>query len=240
MKDTHGHIDAEDAGRSSSSPSTAQPPLARVLLTGFEPFGGADVNPSWEAVSLAAAQPPPGLQAEAVLLPCVFGDSIAALRAAVRRTQPDLVLCVGQAGGRPDITIERIAVNLDDASIPDNAGRRPVDEPVVADGPTAYFGTLPLKACVAAIREAGLPASVSQTAGTFVCNHLFYGLMHLIATELPSLRGGFVHIPFDPAQVTSTSAPSLPASCSAEALRVIMTTAVACTTDLRLSEGAVC
>ena len=212
----------------------------RILLTGFEPFGGATVNPSWEAAALAAAEPPPGVRAEAVLLPCVFGDSIAALRAAVLRTSPDVVLCVGQAGGRPDVTMERIAVNLDDASIPDNSGRRPVDEPVVADGPAAYFSGLPIKACVAAVRAAGLPASVSQTAGTFVCNHLFYGLMHLIAAELPSLRGGFVHIPFAPAQVTDQSKPSLPVSCSAEALRVIMTTAAAVTTDARVSEGAVC
>ena len=214
--------------------------MARVLLTGFEPFGGATVNPSWTAVRLAAAEPPAGVQVEAALLPCVFGDSIAALRAAVRRTAPDLVLCVGQAGGRPNITLERTAVNLDDASIADNAGRQPVDQPVVPGGPAAYFGTLPLKACVAAVREAGLPASVSQTAGTFVCNHVFYGLMHLLATELPSLRGGFVHIPFDPAQVTAQSAPSLPAVCSAEALRVIMTTALARTADLAVSEGAVC
>ena len=214
--------------------------MAGVLLTGFEPFGGADVNPSWTAALLAAAEPPAGVRAEAVLLPCVFGDAITALRAAVRRTAPDLVLCVGQAGGRPDITLERIAVNLDDAGIPDNAGRQPIDEPVVPGGPAAYFSTLPLKACVAAVREAGLPASVSQTAGTFVCNHVFYGLMHLAATELPSLRGGFVHIPFSPAQVTDQSKPSLPESCSAEALRVIMATALARTDDLRAAEGAIC
>jgi len=214
--------------------------VAGVLLTGFEPFGGASVNPSWTAALLAATEPPAGVRAEAVLLPCVFGDAITALRAAVRRTAPDLVLCVGQAGGRPDITLERIAVNLDDASIPDNAGRQPVDEPVVPGGPAAYFSTLPLKACVAAVREAGLPASVSQTAGTFVCNHVFYGLMHLAATELPSLRGGFVHIPFSPAQVADQSRPSLPESCSAEALRVIMATALTRTDDLRAAEGAVC
>ena len=214
--------------------------MARVLLTGFEPFGGAAVNPSWTAASLAAAEPPRGVRAEAVVLPCVFGDSLTALRAAVLRTAPDLVLCVGQAGGRPDVTVERIAVNLDDASIADNAGRRPVDEPVVPGGPAAYFGGLPVKACVAAVRAAGLPASVSQTAGTFVCNHVFYGLMHLIATELPDLRGGFVHIPFDPAQVTDQSKPSLPAHCSAEALRVIMTTALTRTGDARISGGAVC
>lgn len=214
--------------------------MASVLLTGFEPFGGAAVNPSWTAVSLAAAEPPAGVRVEAVLLPCVFGESLAALRAAVRRTEPDVVLCVGQAGGRPDITLERIAVNLDDASIPDNAGNQPIDTPVVPGGPAAYFGALPLKACVAAVREAGLPASVSQTAGTFVCNHVFYGLMHLAATELPALRGGFVHIPFSPAQVADRSQPSLPESCSAEALRVIMTTALARDTDLRTAEGALC
>jgi pyroglutamyl-peptidase len=213
--------------------------MARVLLTGFEPFGGESVNPSWEAVSLAAAQPPPAVEAVAVRLPCVFGEALDELRAAVRRTEPDLVLCVGQAGGRPDVTLERVAINVDDASIPDNAGRQPVDRPVVDGGPAAYFSSLPVKACVAAVREAGIPASVSQTAGTFVCNHVFYGLMHLIATGLPAVRGGFVHLPYAPEQVVARAAPSLPVGSSAEALRIVAATAAARTVDLRLGAGAV-
>ncbi|WP_449475162.1 pyroglutamyl-peptidase I [Streptomyces abikoensis] len=212
--------------------------MPRVLLTGFEPFGGEEVNPSWEAVRAAAARPPEGLVLSTARLPCVFGDALDALREAVERTAPDLVLCVGQAGGRPGVTVERIAVNIDDARIPDNAGARPVDEPVVPGGPAAYFSTLPVKACVAAVREAGLPASVSQTAGTFVCNHVFYGLMHLAAIERPGMRGGFVHVPYAPAQVTDRALPSLPVPAAAEALCVIAVTAAGRTTDIRAEGGA--
>ncbi|KOT59399.1 MULTISPECIES: pyroglutamyl-peptidase I [Streptomyces] len=210
----------------------------RVLLTGFEPFDGERTNPSWEAVRDAAATPPDGLETTAVELPCVFGRSRTALREAVAAHDPDLVLCVGQAGGRPDLTVERIAVNIDDARIPDVSGAQPIDEPVVPGGPAAYFAALPVKACVAAVREAGLPASVSNTAGTFVCNHVFYDLMHLIATERPALRGGFVHVPYAPGQVTGRSLPSLPVSAVAEGLRVIAATAARTNTDIKVVGGA--
>ncbi|MBI0383153.1 pyroglutamyl-peptidase I, partial [Streptomyces albiflaviniger] len=140
--------------------------MTRVLLTGFEPFAGSAVNPSWQAVSLVATDPPPGTEVTAVQLACVFGTALDELAAAVAEADPDLVLCVGQAGGRPGVTVERVAINVDDARIPDNAGRRPIDEPVVEGGPAAYFASLPVKACVAAVREAGIPAAVSQTAGT--------------------------------------------------------------------------
>jgi pyroglutamyl-peptidase len=213
--------------------------LPRILITGFEPFDGATRNPSWDAAQLVAATPPDGLDVVAVQLPCVFGDAIEALRSAVLRHDADLVVCTGQAGGRPDITVERVAVNVDDARIPDNAGHVPIDEPIVKDGPVAYFSTVPVKACVAAVREAGLPASVSQTAGTFVCNHVFYGLMHLIATERPQTRGGFIHVPFLPEQVTDGQQPSLPAATIAEALRVITATAATVHTDIRAVGGAI-
>ncbi|MFT2018464.1 pyroglutamyl-peptidase I [Streptomyces sp. 796.1] len=212
--------------------------MQRVLLTGFEPFGGETVNPSWSAVRQAAAQPLPGVEWSTVELPCVFGAAIDALRTAIAATEPDVVLCVGQAGGRPDVTVERLAVNVDDARIPDNAGGQPIDEPVVPGGPAAYFAALPIKACVAAARTAGAPASVSQTAGTFVCNHVFYGLMHLIATERPALRGGFVHVPFAPEQVPDGSAPALAVADSAVALRAIAATAAAGTPELRAVGGA--
>ncbi|MEU2872480.1 pyroglutamyl-peptidase I [Streptomyces olivoreticuli] len=212
--------------------------MTRVLLTGFEPFDGETVNPSWQAVRAAAERPPEGIEPAVAQLPCVFGAALDALRAAVTATGPDIVLCVGQAGGRPDVTVERVAVNLDDARIPDNAGARPLDEPVVPGGPAAYFATLPVKACVAAVREAGLPASLSHTAGTFVCNHVFYGLMHLAATERPGLRGGFVHVPYAPEQVTDRALPSLPVAAAAEALRVIAITAAGRTADIRAVGGA--
>ncbi|MFC5910309.1 pyroglutamyl-peptidase I [Streptacidiphilus monticola] len=211
----------------------------RVLLTGFEPFGGESVNPSWQAVERVAATPPPGLDVHALLLPCAFDVSLDVLREAVARLGPDLVVCTGQAGGRPDVTPERVAINLDDARIPDNTGFQPVDREVVPGGPAAYFSTLPVKACVAAIRAAGLPASVSHTAGTFVCNHVAYGLAHLLATEYPTVRGGFVHLPYAPEQVTARQQPSLPVAASAEALRVLLSAAAAAATDLPVSEGAI-
>ncbi|MEV8632774.1 pyroglutamyl-peptidase I [Streptosporangium sp. NPDC051023] len=202
-----------------------------VLLTGFEPFDGASVNPSWEAVRLVQG-------VRAVQLPCVFGETLERLRAAVLEHDPAVIVCVGQAGGRPDVTVERVAVNLDDARIPDNAGRQPIDEPVVRGGPAAYFATLPVKACVAAARAASVPASVSQSAGTFVCNHLFYGLMHLIATERPGVRGGFVHVPFTPEQTLGTARPSMPVTMAAAALTAIVTAAVSMGNDLRLVGGS--
>ncbi|MDI5966704.1 pyroglutamyl-peptidase I [Streptantibioticus silvisoli] len=212
--------------------------MTRVLLTGFEPFGGERVNPSWEAVQQVAAAPPDGLTVRIARLSCVFGTALDELRAAVGATAPDLVLCVGQAGGRSGLSVERVAVNVDDAAIADNAGEAPVDRPVVAGGPVAYFAALPVKACVAAARAAGVPASVSQTAGTYLCNHVFYGLMHLIATERPALRGGFVHIPYEPGQVLGRDAPSLPVELAATGLRAVLTAAAGRTGDIALAGGA--
>ena len=212
--------------------------MTKVLVTGFEPFDGAELNPAWEAVCLVGTDQPAGLEIVTARLSCVFGTALEELAAAVRAAGPELVVCVGQAGGRPDLTLERVAVNVDDARIPDNAGRCPVDEPVVAGGPAAYFSTLPIKACAAAVQEAGLPASISQTAGTYVCNHVFYGLMHLIATEFPGLRGGFVHVPFAPEQVVDRAAPSLPVETTAAALRIILGTAAQTAVDLHLAAGA--
>ncbi|MEV7093524.1 pyroglutamyl-peptidase I [Amycolatopsis sp. NPDC051045] len=211
--------------------------MARVLMTGFVPFGGESVNPSWQAVSLLAARRD---EVAAVELPCEFAASLPALRRALEEHRPDLVVCVGQAGGRSEVTPERVAINLIDARIPDNAGAQPVDAPVVPDGPAAYFTTLPVKACVAAIRAAGVPASVSHTAGTYVCNQVFYGLMHLLATEFPDVRGGFVHVPFSPEQVAGPGkpAPSLSVDRMAGALDVLADTASAVTEDLAVSAGA--
>ncbi|MBO1336313.1 pyroglutamyl-peptidase I [Streptomyces sp. VRA16 Mangrove soil] len=212
--------------------------MTRVLLTGFEPFGGASVNPSWEAARLVAAAPPDGLDVAAVRLPCVFGESIAALRSAVADVRPDLVVCLGQAGGRPGVTVERVAINLDDARIPDNAGAQPIDEPVVPGGPAAYFSSLPVKACVAAMRSAGVPAAVSHTAGTFVCNHVAYGLAHLLATELPGVRGGFVHVPWAPEQALDAGAPSVAVDVVARGVAALLGAAAVTEHDLRVTEGA--
>ncbi|MGW9213618.1 pyroglutamyl-peptidase I [Embleya sp. NPDC055664] len=214
--------------------------MTRVLLTGFDTFAGEASNPSWEAVRLVAAEPGAAadLEVTAVRLSCVYGTALDELRSAVERVDPDLVVCVGQAGGRPDVTVERIAINVDDARIPDNAGRQPIDVPIVETGPAAYFAGLPIKACVAAARAAGVPASVSSTAGTFVCNHVFYGLMHLIATERATTRGGFVHVPFASEQVADRAVASLPLPAIADALRAIVTTAAIRTTDITAQGGS--
>ncbi|MGW1285901.1 pyroglutamyl-peptidase I [Streptomyces sp. NPDC002586] len=213
--------------------------MTRVLITGFAPFDGERINPSWQAASLVAAEPPTGLTVTATELPCVFGESLDTLRDAIRETNPDLVLCLGQAGGRPGVTVERVGINVDDARIPDNAGHQPVDEPVVPGGPAAYFSTLPVKACVAAMRTAGVPASVSNTAGTFVCNHVAYGLGHLIATEFPHARGGFVHVPWAPEQITDGTAPALEPTTVAHGLRALLIAAAHTPAghDLKVTEG---
>ncbi|WP_306318797.1 MULTISPECIES: pyroglutamyl-peptidase I [unclassified Streptomyces] len=212
--------------------------MARVLLTGFEPFQGDSLNPSWEAAALVAAAPPDGIDLTALQLPCVFGESMKVLRAAIAEAEPDLVVCLGLAGGRPGVTVERVAVNVDDARIPDNAGAQPIDVPVVPDGPAAYFSTLPVKACVAAMRSAGVPAALSNTAGTFVCNHVAYGLAHLLTTELPHIRGGFVHVPWSPEQVPDGTAPSLPVETVASGIRSMLLAAATTDEDLHVTEGA--
>jgi pyroglutamyl-peptidase len=169
-----------------------------VLLTGFAPFAGASVNESWEAVRLAAPLlRSGGLTVETLELPVEFYRGGDLLVEAVRHHRARLVIAVGLASGREGITPERVAVNVRDARIPDNAGASPVDEPVVADGPVGYFSTLPIKAMVSALAADGIPGAVSQTAGTYVCNDVFYTLQHLLANDasLEGIRGGFVHVP---------------------------------------------
>ncbi|TDM09203.1 MAG: pyroglutamyl-peptidase I [Ideonella sp. MAG2] len=173
---------------------------ATILLTGFEPFAGDELNPSAAIVRHLEGSRIAGHQVHGQVLPCEFGTSLQALWQALDRLQPSLVLCLGQAGGRAEISVERVAINVDDARIADNAGKQPVDEPVVAQGPAAYFSSLPIKAVVAGLRRADIPASVSHTAGTFVCNHVFYGLMHACASR-PGVQAGFVHVPWLPEQV---------------------------------------
>lgn len=180
----------------------------KLLLTAFDPFGGSAINPALEAVKLVGDDVA-GVEIVKLEVPTVFGKSIAAAAAAIARERPDAVLCVGQAGGRPELTVERVAINVDDARIADNEGNQPIDRVIFADGAPAYFATLPIKAMVAKIREAGLPASVSNTAGTYVCNHLMYGVLYTLAKDYPGTRGGFLHVPFVPSQTVERPAPSM-------------------------------
>jgi len=212
--------------------------MKTVLLTGFEPFDGAATNPSWEAVRLLDGWSGGGFKVVARELPCVFGRAAGALLAAVDEVRPDVVIAVGQAGGRPEISIERIAINVDDARIPDNAGQQPVDVPIAADGPAAYFTTLPIKAMAAAIREQGIRAGVSQTAGTFVCNHVFYALMHHLRGR--AVKAGFIHVPFLPEQVVryAEPTPAMTLDDIVAGLRVAVEVALAVDTDVGLAGGA--
>ncbi|EXU73539.1 pyroglutamyl-peptidase I [Erwinia mallotivora] len=213
--------------------------MKTVLITAFEPFGGERINPSWEAVSQLQERLVCGAKVIAKQLPCVFGDALTALYGAIDELQPEMVIAVGQAGGRTDITVERIAINVDDARIPDNAGNQPVDEPIVKGGPAAYFSTLPIKAIVEGIREAGIPASVSQTAGTYVCNHVMYGLLHYLAKHKNKIRGGFIHIPYLPEQAVShPGVASMPAPTVALALEMALSIALTVEEDVRLTGGA--
>jgi pyroglutamyl-peptidase len=212
--------------------------LPRVLLTGFDPFGGETVNPSWEAVRRLDGQIVRRHRIVAVQLPTCFGQSLRTLRAALTRHTPSLVICVGQAGGRSRVSLERVAINIDDARIADNAGKQPVDRAVVRGAPAAYFSTLPIKAQLRALQNAGLPAEISQTAGTFVCNHVFYGLMHALR-DSPRIRGGFVHIPLLPEQaVAHAGAPSLGLDIIVASLALIVDTALATRRDARIAAGA--
>ena len=183
----------------------------------------------------------------AAQLPCVFGDAVVRLQAAIAQWQPVLVICLGLAGGRSEITPERVAINVDDARIPDNAGRQPVDTAVQLHGPVAYFSTLPIKAMVRSLRAEGIPASVSNTAGTFVCNHVFYALMHHLAQgttnegrpQASAARGGFIHVPALPELAARhPGMPSMALATQVRGLQVSIETALSVVDDVREVGGA--
>ncbi|HFR4146552.1 pyroglutamyl-peptidase I [Bacillus cereus] len=177
--------------------------MKTVLLTGFDPFGGENINPAWEVAKGLHEKTIGEYKIISKQIPTVFYKSISVLKEYIEELGPEITICIGQAGGRPDITIERVAINIDDARIADNEGNQPVDVPVVEEGAIAYWSTLPMKAIVKKLREEGIPSSVSQTAGTFVCNHLFYGLMHELEKHDKKIKGGFIHIPFLPEQASN-------------------------------------
>ncbi len=181
----------------------------KILLTAFDPFGGEPVNPAQEAVA-AVSDTVAGAEIVKCVVPTVFGKSIDTVYAAMKKENPDVTFCIGQAGGRVGLTPERVAINLDDARIEDNEGNQPFDKVIREDGENAYFTSLPVKAMVNKIKEAGIPASVSYTAGTFVCNHLMYGVLYNISREFPNMKGGFMHVPFLHEQVLNrANTPSL-------------------------------
>ena len=173
----------------------------KVLITGFDPFGGEKVNPAWEAVR-ALPDNIDGIEVIKLQIPTVFKKSAKKLFENIDSVKPDVVICVGQAGGRYEFCVERVAINLDDGRIPDNEGYQPVDTPVFEDGDTAYFTSLPIKGMVEKLKKASIPAAVSNTAGTYVCNHIMYSLLYYLnKNKLDNIRGGFIHVPYIPEQV---------------------------------------
>ena len=172
----------------------------KILITGFDPFGGEATNPAWETVRRLPDEVA-GAQVIKVQIPTVFGKCAEVTRAAIIEHDPDVIVNVGQAGGRYSVNPERVAINIDDGRIEDNEGFQPIDVPIKADGPPAYFSTLPIKAMATAMQEAGIPAAVSNTAGTYVCNHIMYQVRYMVEHEFPGKRSGFVHVPYLPSQV---------------------------------------
>ncbi|MCK9191663.1 MAG: pyroglutamyl-peptidase I [Sphaerochaetaceae bacterium] len=172
----------------------------KILVTGFDPFGGEKINPAIESVKLLPHKIS-GCEVVKLEIPTVVFKSLKLIDETIAREKPDFVLSIGQAGGRADITVERIGINCDDCRITDNEGNQPIDTKVFEDGPDAYFVNLPIKAMVKNIQDANIPASVSNTAGTFICNHVCYGVRHICTTKYPKVKSGFIHIPFLPEQV---------------------------------------
>ncbi|EQB86969.1 pyroglutamyl-peptidase [Clostridium punense] len=212
----------------------------KVLVTGFEPFGGEKINPSLEAVKML-----PEIIAGADIIkasiPVVFGKSIEKLDELIEKERPQVVICVGQAGGRFELSVERVAINIDDARIPDNAGNQPVDERIFEDGEAAYFATLPIKAMVEEMRAGSVPSAVSNTAGTYVCNNIMYGLLYLAHKKYPGLKGGFIHVPFIPEQVIArTNTPYMSLEQISKGLELAVKAAVENEEDIKVSHGKIC
>ena len=179
----------------------------KILITAFDPFGGEIVNPALEAVKLMKDEIK-GAKIIKLMVPTVFVKSVDKTIEAIKKEKPDVVLCIGQAGGRFGITPERVAINIDDAGIQDNEGNQPIDSKIYDDGSSAYFSTLPVKAIVKEIKGGGLPSSLSNSAGTFVCNHLMYGVLYYLSKNEKNIRGGFIHVPFIPEQIANKPSPT--------------------------------
>ena len=212
-----------------------------VLITGFDPFGGEPVNPALEAVKILDDRTIAGARIHTLEIPTVRWKSIETIRQAIDQLDPVLVIAVGQAGGRMEMSLERVAINVDDFRIKDNEGNQPIDERIIPDGPAAYWSTLPIKKITAGLRAEGIPCSVSNTAGTFVCNHVFYGLMHLLRTEGDKRRGGFIHIPYLPAQAARlTGQPSMSRDLVVQGLATAIEIALRTATDTNSPGGTIC
>lgn len=212
----------------------------KVLITGFDPFGGEKINPALEAVKKL----PDTIEGAEVIkleIPTVFRKSLEKIEENIKLHNPDIVISVGQAGGRFGVTPERVAINIDDARIKDNEGNQPIDTVIYEDGEAAYFSNLPIKAMVKEMQEGGIPATVSNTAGTFVCNHVMYGILYMAQKKYPNIRGGFIHVPYIPSQVvTKPNTPSMSIDDIAKGLELSIKASVLNTSDIKAIGGEIC
>ena len=206
----------------------------KVLITGFDPFGGESINPALEAVK-ALPDTIAGAEIIKLEIPTVFRKSLEKIEENIIKHSPDIVISIGQAGGRFGVTPERVAINIDDARIEDNEKNQPIDITIFEDGETAYFTNLPIKAMVKEMQDGGIPASVSNTAGTFVCNHVMYGIMYMIDKKYPNIKGGFIHVPYACEQVTdkANGMASMPLETIAKSLEYCVEAVVNNTEDVK-------
>ncbi|MBN1067754.1 pyroglutamyl-peptidase I [Clostridium botulinum] len=212
----------------------------KVLITGFDPFGGESINPALEAIKKL-----PNIISNAEIIkleiPTVFKKSLDKIEENILAHKPDILISIGQAGGRFGITPERVAINIDDARIEDNEKNQPIDLKVFEDGENAYFTTLPIKAMVKKMQEAGIPSSVSNSAGTFVCNHVMYGVLYMINKKYPNIKGGFIHVPYIPSQVVNKpNMPSMSIEDISKGLELSVKAAVENNTDIKTAQGEIC
>lgn len=212
----------------------------KILITGFDPFGGESINPALEAVKML---PDTILDSKVIKLeiPTVFRKSLDVIEKSIKEHDPDVVISIGQASGRFAIMPERVAINIDDARIPDNEKNQPIDEIIFEDGESAYFSNLPIKAMVEEMKNDCIPAAVSNTAGTFVCNHVMYGVLHLIKTKYKNIRGGFIHVPCIPAQVINKPGiPSMSTEDISKGLEASIRAIILNNSDIKSVGGAIC
>ena len=212
----------------------------KILVTGFDPFGGEPINPAIESVKKL----PDNIAGAEIIkleIPTVRKKSLEKIEKAINEHNPDVILSIGQAGGRFDISIERVGINLDDFRIPDNEGNEIIDEPIFPDGENSYFVKLPVKAMVQNVQKNNIPASVSYTAGTFVCNHVLYGVLYLIEKKYKGKKSGFIHIPFLPQQVVDKrNMPSMELNTIVKGLTAAIEAIVKNNEDIKEVGGTVC
>lgn len=212
--------------------------MQKILVTGFEPFGGEVVNPALEAIKQLPSTIE-GVQIITYEIPTVFHKSGQLLKTYIEKEQPDAILLIGQAGGRSAISLERVAINMDDARIPDNEGNQPIDEMINPEGAPAYFATLPIKRIVQTLRDHQIPAQISNSAGTFVCNHLMYYLLDYLTVAAPGVIGGFMHIPYLPSQVVNQpQQPSMSLEEIVKAVKLTLQVMIESPMDVKISGGS--